>query len=144
MLIESDAAVELYTPFAPSPPNQMSISLSARKLRIDVFADPNPDPKKEFLDLSPDLEGPAALYSQQTPQPISSIVSSSSTTAPSTSTPPQPTPVAFFTVNRSDHVIVYFDQAYQDHMVYTYLSTLNFIHSDCYELFHIQKIQNIS
>ena len=110
---ESGAAVELYTPFAASPPNQMSIPLSP-----------------------------------QTPLPVSSIVSSPPTTTSalrtSTSAPPQPTPIAFFSVNRSDHVIIYFDQTYQHYMIYTCLSTLHFIHSDCYELFHIQQKQNSS
>ncbi len=110
---DSSAAVELYTPFAASPPNQINIPLSP-----------------------------------QTPIPIASVISSppnaSSTSRISTSVPPQPTPIAFFTVNRSDHVIIYFDQTYQHYMVYTSLSTLHFIHSDCYELFNIQQKQNSS
>lgn len=112
---ETGAAIELYTPFAASPPNQMSIPLSP-----------------------------------QTPLPISSMVSSPPTTTTtltsrtSTSTSPQPTPIAFFSVNRSDHVIIYFDQTYQHYMVYTCLPTLHFIHSDCYELFHIQQKSNPS
>lgn len=121
---ESSAAVEIYTPFAASPPNQM-----------------------------PPISSPTTIL------PISSIVSSSpktstamttTTMAASTSsrittnTPPQPTPIAFFTVNRSDHVIIYFDQTYQHYMVYTYLPTLHFIHSDCYELFNIQQKQTSS
>lgn len=111
---ESSAAVEIYTPFAASPPNQMTLPLSP-----------------------------------QTPLPISSIVSSSPITSNvpsriSTSSPPQPTPIAFFTVNRSDHVIIYFDQTYQHYMIYTSLPTLHFIHSDCYELFNIQQKQPLS
>jgi hypothetical protein len=111
---ESSAAVEIYTPFAASPPNQMTLPLSP-----------------------------------QTPLPISSIVSSSPITSNipsriSTNSPPQPTPVAFFTVNRSDHVIIYFDQTYQHYMIYTSLPTLHFIHSDCYELFNIQQKQPLS
>jgi len=115
---ESSAAIEIYTPFAASPPNQITLPLSPT-----------------------------------TPLPISSIVSSppktSTTTTTTTSrittnTPPQPTPIAFFTVNRSDHVIIYFDQTYQHYMVYTCLPTLHFIHSDCYELFNIQQKQNSS
>ena len=86
--------------------------------------------------------------SPQTPLPMSSILSSppatSSALRTSSSTPPQPTPIAFFTVNRLDHVIIYFDQTYQHYMVYACLSTLLFIHSDCYELFHIQQKQNAS
>ena len=68
----------------------------------------------------------------------------SSTTRTTTSSPPQPTPIAFFSVNRSDRVIIYFDQTYQQYIVYTCLPTLHFIHSDCYELFHIQQKQNAS
>ena len=111
---ESGAAVELYTPFAASPPNQMKIPVSPQILLA-----------------------------------ISSMVSSPPTTTSltlqtSTRTPPQPTPIAFFSVNRSDHMIIYFDQAYQHYMVYTCLLTLHFIHSDCYELFHIQQKPNAS
>jgi len=111
---DSSAAVEIYTPFAASPPNQINIP-----------------------PLSP-----------QTTLPVSSIVSSppatssSSSSRISTNSPPQPTPIAFFTVNRSDHVIIYFDQTYQHYMVYTSLPTLHFIHSDCYDLFNIQQKQN--
>ncbi|CAF1195459.1 unnamed protein product [Rotaria sp. Silwood1] len=111
---ESSNAVELYTPFAASPPSQITNPLLA-----------------------------------QTTVPISSVVSSSpivsSTSRISTLTinsPPQATPIAFFTVNRSDHVIIYFDTTYQHYMIFTYLSTLHFIHSDCYELFNIQQKQN--
>jgi hypothetical protein len=104
---DSSAAVELYTPFAASPPNQINIPLSP-----------------------------------QTPIHISSVVNSPpSTSRISTTSPPKPTPIAFFTVNRSDHVIIYFDQTYQHYMVYTSLPTLHFIHSDCYELFNIQQKQ---
>ena len=112
---DSSAAVELYTPFAASPPNQITIPLSP-----------------------------------QTPLPVSSIVSSPPSISPAsristtTTSPPQATPIAFFTVNRSDHVIIYFDPTYQHYMIYTYLPTLHFIHSDCYELFNIQQKQNSS
>jgi hypothetical protein len=110
---ESSAAVEIYTPFAASPPNQITLPLSP-----------------------------------QTPLPTSSIVGSPPTTSSpsgiSRSSPPQPTPIAFFTVNRSDRVIIYFDQTYQLYMIYTCLPTLHFIHSDCYELFNIQPKQNLS
>jgi hypothetical protein len=109
---DSSAAVELYTPFAASPPNQITIPLSP-----------------------------------QTPIPVSSILNSppsaSSPSRISTTSPPQPTPIAFFTVNRSDHVIIYFDQTYQHYMIYTCLPTLHFIHSDCYDLFNIQQKQNL-
>lgn len=111
---ESSAAVELYTPFAASPPNQLTIPLSP-----------------------------------QTPLPVPSIVGSPPSISPvsrittsSTNSSPQATPIAFFTVNRSDHVIIYFDATYQHYMVYTFLPTLHFIHSDCYELFNIQQKQN--
>jgi hypothetical protein len=113
---ESSAAVELYTPFAASPPNQMMMPSSP-----------------------------------QTPLPVSSIVSSPPSISPAsriltstTNSPPQATPIAFFTVNRSDRIIIYFDQTYQHYMIYTYLPTLHFIHSDCYELFNIQLKQNSS
>ncbi|CAF1396648.1 unnamed protein product [Adineta ricciae] len=108
---ESSTAVELYTPFAASPPNQM-----------------------------------AAPLSPQTPLPVSSsILNSPPSISPmsrlSTHSSPQATPISFFTVNRSDHVIIYFDTTYQHYMIYTYLPTLHFIHSDCYELFNIQSKQ---
>ncbi len=119
-LSESSAAVELYTPFAASPPNPITIPSSP-----------------------------------STPLPVSSIVSSppsispasrisTTTTITPTKAPPQATPIAFFTVNRSDRVIIYFDPTYQHYMIYTYLPTLHFIHSDCYELFNIQQKQNLT
>ena len=111
---ESGAAVELYTPFAASPPNQMTIPLSPQTSHPTSSA----------------LNSPPAT-----------TTSSSRTT---TSSPPQPTPIAFFSVNRSDRVIIYFDQTYQHYMIYTSLPTLHFIHSDCYEMFHIQQKQNSS
>lgn len=55
---------------------------------------------------------------------------------------PQATPIAFFSVNRSDHVMIYFDTNYQHYMIFTYLPTLHFIHSDCYESFNIQQKGN--
>ena len=83
------------------------------------------------------------------PLPVCSMIISSPTV---TSTSPLPTrsinssvqttPIAFFTVNRSDYVIIYFDPAYQHYMIFTYLPTLHFIHLDCYELFNIQHKQN--
>ena len=115
---ESSAAVELYTPFAASPPNQLTIPF---------------------------------IPSPQTPLPVPSIVSSPPSISPisristsSTNPSPQASPIAFFTVNRSDHVIIYFDPTYQHYMVYTYLPTLHFIHSDCYELFNLQQKQNLT
>ncbi|CAF1106474.1 unnamed protein product [Rotaria sordida] len=113
---ESSNAVELYTPFAASPPNPITIPLST-----------------------------------QTNVPICSVVSSSpivsSTSCISTLTTnssPQAAPIAFFTVNRSDHVIIFFDTIYQQYRIFTYLPTLHFIHSDCYELFNIQQKQNFN
>ncbi|CAF1412794.1 unnamed protein product [Adineta steineri] len=109
---DSSAAVELYTPFAASPPNNLMHPLSP-----------------------------------QTSLPISSISNSSQSISNisrlSTNSSPQATPIAFFTVNRSDHVIIYFDQTYQHYMIYTHLPTLHFIHSDCYESFNIQQRQNL-
>ena len=108
---DSSAAVEIYTPFAASPPNQ-----------------PHPQ-----VPLSP-----------QSSLPLSVDLNSSVQSRISTTNSPQPIPIAFFSVNRSDHVIIYFDQVYQHFMVYTCLPTLHFIHSDCYELFNIQQKQNSS
>nr|ADD91461.1 Rb1-inducible coiled coil protein 1-like protein [Adineta vaga] len=115
---DSSAAVELYTPFAASPPNQMmTIPLSPQT--------PLPVPSS-ILSSSPSISSASRL--------------STISTHPS----PQATPIAFFTVNRSDHVIIYFDTTYQHYMIYTYLPTLHFIHSDCYELFNIQSKQPTS
>ncbi|UJR29899.1 hypothetical protein I4U23_017447 [Adineta vaga] len=115
---DSSAAVELYTPFAASPPNQMmTIPLSPQT--------PLPVPSS-ILSSSPSISSASRL--------------STISTHPS----PQATPIAFFTVNRSDHVIIYFDTTYQHYMIYTYLPTLHFIHSDCYELFNIQQKQPTS
>ena len=71
--------------------------------------------------------------------PVSSTVSTP--LAATAKSPPQPTPIAFFSVNRSDNVIIYFDQTYQHHMIYTCLPTLHFIHSDSFELLHIHQNQ---
>jgi hypothetical protein len=113
---DSSTAVELYTPFAASPPNQHTIPSSPQ----------SPLPVPSIVSSPPSLS------------PMSRI--STSSTNPS----PQPSPIAFFTVNRSDHVVIYFDTTYQHYMVYTYLPTLHFIHSDCYELFNLQQKQNSS
>jgi hypothetical protein len=110
---ESSAAVELYTPFAASPPNHLTLPLSPQT--------------------------PVAVSSLVSSPP--SISSASRVSTPSTNSPPQATPIAFFTVNRSDRVIIYFDTTYQHYMIYTQLPTLHFIHSDCYELFNIQQKQ---
>jgi hypothetical protein len=113
---ESSTAIELYTPFAASPPNQLTIPSSPQ----------SPLPVPSIVSSPPSLS------------PLSRI--STSSTNPS----PQASPISFFTVNRSDHVVIYFDTTYQHYMVYTYLPTLHFIHSDCYELFNIQQKQNSS
>lgn len=111
---ESTNAVELYTPFAASPPNSTTMPSSPQTV-VPVSS----------------VVGSPPIVSQ------SSRISTSST-----SSPPPATPIAFFTVNRSDHVIIYYDTTYQHYMIFTYLPTLHFIHSDCYELFNIQQKQN--
>lgn len=73
------------------------------------------------------------------PVPVSSTVSTP--LAATAKSPPQPTPIAFFSVNRSDNVIIYFDQTHQHYMIYTCLPTLHFIHSDSFELLRIQQNQ---
>ena len=113
---ESTNAVELYTPFAASPLTQMISPLSA--------------------------QASTPMCSTVSSSPI--VLSTPRISTPSTNSTPQATPIAFFTVNRSDHVIIYFDTAYQHYMIFTYLPTLHFIHSDCYELFNIQQKQNSS
>lgn len=111
---DSSAAVEIYTPFAASPPNQIVTPTNM------------------------------SSSSPQTTLPLNSNLNSTIQSRISTTNSPQPIPIAFFSVNRSDHVIIYFDQTYQHFMVYTCLPTLHFIHSDCYELFHIPQKQNSS
>ncbi|CAF4553339.1 unnamed protein product [Rotaria sp. Silwood1] len=108
---ESSNAVELYTPFAAFPSNQIVNPLLAH-----------------------------------TTVPISSVVSSSPIVSStfgistlSTNSSSQATPIAIFTANPSDHVIIYFDTTYQHYLIFTYLSTLYFIYLDCYELFNIQQ-----
>lgn len=110
---DNSAAIELYTPFAASPPNPLAIATSP-----------------------------------QTPVQLSSFFNSPSSHSPLSRLPnngiPQASPIAFFTVNRSDHVIIYYNSIYQHYMILNFLPTLHFIHSDCYELFHIQQKQNLT
>ncbi|CAF1541864.1 unnamed protein product [Rotaria magnacalcarata] len=112
---ESSNAVELYTPFAASPLNQI----------VNPISTPTSVPICSVMSSSPSV-------SSSTPRASTSSTNSS----------PQATPIAIVTVNRLDYVIIYFDTTYQHYMIFTYLPTLHFIHSDCYELFNIQQKQN--
>lgn len=106
--------MELYTPFAASPPNPTTLATS---------------PQTHLpLPYSP---------------PTSSSSISTSTRLTGNGNVPQASPIAFFTVNRSDCVIIYYDATYQHYMIYTSLPTLHFIHSDCYDLFQIQSKNNL-
>jgi hypothetical protein len=107
--------VELYTPFAASPPNPTTLATSPQ----------TPVP----LPYSP-------------PTAASTSISTSSRLTGNGNVP-QASPIAFFTVNRPDCVIIYYDATYQHYMIYTCLPTLHFIHSDCYDLFQIQSKNNL-
>ncbi|CAF0835687.1 unnamed protein product [Didymodactylos carnosus] len=48
--------------------------------------------------------------------------------------------ISFYSVNRLDKVILYYEQKYQQFIIYTLLSTLHFVHSDCHELLDINKV----
>jgi len=117
---DSSTAVELYSPFAASPPNPNPMATSPQ----------TPVP------MSTILNSPSTLSSS--PLTTTTAKSSRSSFHPSA----QALPIAFFTVNRSDCVIIYYDSTYQHYMIYTCLPTLHFIHSDCYELFSIAQKPN--
>lgn len=78
------------------------------------------------------------IFSEGTPS--ISLAASTLLAAPGKPSP-RPTPIAFFSANQFDNVIIYFDQTYRHYLIHTCLPNLHFVHSDSYELLRIQQNQ---
>ncbi|CAF0745641.1 unnamed protein product [Didymodactylos carnosus] len=119
--VEYQGTYELYTPFAASPGTSLP----------PTGTTPN----------TTSLYGINIAAESCLKEKFSKVLeSTSSVTLASPSVPTAPSLISFYTVNRSDKVIVYYEQKYQQYIIYTLLPTLHFVHSDCYELLQINKI----